>query len=152
MKEYFVSLFNYDHFANQIIVETIINANVSEKAIQLMAHLLAAQQIWLARCKGTVADIALWPDWQAHQFKQLINDNHAAWVSYLDTLKVNDFEEAIHYKNSKGTAYQNKLSDILTHMLNHGTHHRAQIGQQLKFAGIEQLPNTDYINYIRITR
>jgi uncharacterized damage-inducible protein DinB len=34
-------------------------------------------------------------------------------------------------------------------LINHGTHHRAQIGQLIKFDGLEILPNTDYIFYLR---
>jgi len=62
---------------------------------------------------------------------------------------VADFEKNIYYKNLKGIAYKNKLADILAHVINHGTHHRAQAGQQLKFAGFENLPITDYIFYVR---
>lgn len=150
MKDYFINLFNYDLFANQTLADTIISANSPGKAVQLMAHLLAAQQIWLNRCKGEPAiSGALWPDWPADTFKQLIDDNHKVWMGYLYTLSADDFEQIIYYKNSKGTEYQNKLSDVLAHLINHGTHHRAQAGQQLKFAGVEQLPNTDYIFYIR---
>ncbi|MDB5154777.1 MAG: hypothetical protein JWR54_3528, partial [Mucilaginibacter sp.] len=54
----------------------------------------------------------------------------------------------ISYKNLKGDDFENKLSDVLAHLINHGTHHRAQVGQHLKLAGVE-LPNTDYIFYIR---
>jgi uncharacterized damage-inducible protein DinB len=61
----------------------------------------------------------------------------------------NAFEEIVYYKNLRGDGYENKLEDILAHLINHGTHHRAQIGQELKLAGVENLPVTDYIFYIR---
>lgn len=150
MKNYFIRLFEYDQYANQTILETILEANNPAKPVQLMAHLLAAQQIWLNRCKSQPAiGGALWPDWQADMFAQLINDNSKVWLSYLNTLTPADFEKDISYKNSKGAEYKNKLVDVLAHLINHGTHHRAQAGQQLKFAGVEDLPNTDYIFYIR---
>jgi uncharacterized damage-inducible protein DinB len=69
--------------------------------------------------------------------------------TYLDGLQPDDFEKIISYKNSRGDAFENRLSDILAHVINHGTHHRAQIGQQLKSGGLENLPITDYIFYIR---
>jgi len=150
MKDYFIPLFNYDQYANQAILKAIRDANDPEKPVQLMAHLLAAQQIWLGRCKGGPAiGAVLWPDWKADTLEQLINDNSKAWLNYLNTVTVADFEKDIYYKNLKGIAYKNKLADILAHVINHGTHHRAQAGQQLKFAGFENLPITDYIFYVR---
>jgi uncharacterized damage-inducible protein DinB len=151
MKDYFIQLFNYDHYANLIIAETINKANNTGKAVGLMAHLLAAQQVWLSRCIGEQATGAiLWPDWKADTFEQLINDNHRGWINLLDYLNPDDFEKLISYKSLKGDPFENKLIDILTHVINHGTHHRAQAGQQLKFDGMDTLPNTDYIAYLRI--
>jgi len=150
MKNYFLKLFNYDHFENKAIAKVIIEAAEPKQAIKLMAHLLAAQQTWLNRCKGlSTIDVALWPDWQTDTFDQLIDDNHKSWAEFLNGLHPEDFQRMIAYKNSKGDSYENLLEDILAHLINHGTHHRAQIGQQLKLAGLENLPNTDYIFYIR---
>ena len=150
MKTYFLKLFNYDQLANKAILQIITDAGEPKQVVKLMAHLLAAQQIWLNRCKGLPAiGGALWPDWKADTFEKLINDNHAAWVDYINGLSEADFQKIIPYKNSKGDSYENQLEDVLAHLINHGTHHRAQIGQQLKFAGVENLPITDYIFYIR---
>jgi uncharacterized damage-inducible protein DinB len=150
MKAYFIKLFNYDQFENHAILETIIAGGNTQKPMQLMAHLLAAQQVWLSRCCGEpVFNGVLWPDWTDTQLKQTIDEKHNNWINYLNTLKPDDFEKIIPYKSLAGVAYDNKLVDILTHVINHGTHHRAQAGQQLKFAGIESLPPTDYIFYVR---
>jgi uncharacterized damage-inducible protein DinB len=149
MKAYFIQLSNYDRYANLRILETIIKAGNPEKPVQLMAHLLAAQQIWLKRFKGepTIGN-ELWPDWNADTFEQLINNNHRSLINFLDYLDPNDFDNIINYKSLKGDSYENKLSEILAHMINHGTHHRAQAGQLLKLAGVD-LPGTDYIFYLR---
>ncbi|WP_426667175.1 DinB family protein [Mucilaginibacter sp. McL0603] len=149
MKAYFIQLFNYDRYANLRIIETIIKVGDAEKPVQLMAHMLAAQQIWLKRCKGepTTGSI-LWPDWRVDTFVQLLNDNHQKWISFLEGLNDDDFEKKVSYKDLRGNSFENKLSDVLAHAINHGTHHRAQAGQHLKLAGNE-LPNTDYILYIR---
>jgi uncharacterized damage-inducible protein DinB len=149
MKTYFINLFNYDRYANGLILGTILKANSPEKPVQLMAHLLAAQQIWYNRCNELPAiGGALWPDWKADTFEQLINDNHRKWIDFLSATDDLAFEKQVKYQNSKGDTFNNKLSDVLAHLVNHGTHHRAQAGQHLKLAGID-LPNTDYIFYIR---
>ena len=111
--------------------------------------MLAAQQTWLNRCKDQpVSGYVLWPDWQTDTFEQLINSNHQEWINFLEYLSPDDFENSVSYKNTKGDAFESKLSDILTQVINHGTHHRAQIGMHLKLAGAD-LPLTDYIFYLR---
>ena len=117
-----------------------------------MAHILAAQQIWLNRCLGLPqAAVELWtgPDTRATGFTDKITENHKAWIDCLGGFTDADFDKTIYYQNLRGDKWESKLVDILTHVINHGTHHRAQIGQQLKFAGTGGLPNTDYIAYIR---
>ncbi|HWZ04234.1 MAG TPA: DinB family protein [Mucilaginibacter sp.] len=150
MKDHFKSLFNYDRFANGQIADLIIKINNPEKPVKLMAHLLAAQQVWLNRCKRLPVIVGgVWPAWPAETFAGIIAENNTAWLSFLDTLQPQDFDNIISYRNLRGESYQNKLSDILTHVINHGTHHRAQAGQHLIAAGVEQLPPTDYIFFIR---
>lgn len=150
MKDHFIRLFNYDRHANLLILDTINKAGYAEKPIQLMAHTLAAQQIWLSRCKGLPAPgIVLWPDWPADTFADIINKNHQQWIAYLNGLAPADFDNAISYKTLKGEGFENKLCDILAHVINHGTHHRAQAGQHLLSNGVDKLPVTDYIFYLR---
>lgn len=149
MRDHFIKLFNYDKFNNLQISRLIVAAGNPEKPVQLMAHLLGAQQVWLPRCKGeTATGVVIWPDWKSDVFEQTIANNHEGWISFVETLTPADFDQVISYNDSKGNSHQNKLIDILTHVINHGTHHRAQIGQLLKQVGAE-LPFTDYIFYVR---
>lgn len=150
MKAYFINLFSYDRYANELIADLITKEGSTGKPVKLMAHLLAAQQIWINRCKGLPpADVALWSDGQPGIFDETIATNSTEWLAYLEELNENDFETVVSYKNLRGESFENKLADILAHVINHGTHHRAQIGQHLLAAGTEQLPITDYIFYIR---
>ena len=150
MKDYFIRLFEYDRYANQIILDTIIKANNPEKPVKFMAHLLAAQQVWLERVKGSPGVVrALWPDWPADTLSAIITENAAQWIAYLSTLEPKDFDNKISYQDMRGNNWENTLTDILMQLINHGTHHRAQAGQHLILAGVEQLPVTDYIFFIR---
>ena len=150
MKDYFIRLLNYDLCANQIILKAIRKTNNPNKAAQLMGHLLAAQQRWLNRCLYTSVEDVLWPEKETTPLEELQIDNHKAWLTYLNTLTPADFDNTINYKNTQGEEFNDKLVDIMAHLINHGTHHRAQIGQHLKSAGVDPLPNTDYIAYVRI--
>jgi len=151
MKNFFIRLFGYDRFANETILDTLINSNQPKKAVQLMTHLLMAQQIWYNRCKGLPLPTgALWQDdGKIEEFAATIVKNNTDWTTYLETLQADDFDKTLSYNNLKGDPFESKLSDILMQVINHGTHHRAQIGQQLKFAGVETLPLIDYIAFTR---
>lgn len=150
MRDYFIRLFNYDKHANHLILEAIKNTGNSEKPIKMMAHLLAAQQIWFSRCNRLpVTGVVLWPDWPVETFAGMIDENHGKWIGYLSQLEEKDFDDLISYKTLKGDGFENRLSDILAHVINHGTHHRAQAGQQLLSAGADTLPVTDYIFFLR---
>jgi uncharacterized damage-inducible protein DinB len=149
MKTYFLRLFDYDRHANNVMLGLISKANNPEAPVKLMAHLLASQQVWFHRCAGTTGVAPnIWPEPMPDNFRDSINNSNHLWAEFLNTLENDEFEKQIDYKNSRGEAFSNRLVDILGHVINHGTHHRAQIGQQLKIGGTE-LPFTDYIIYIR---
>lgn len=149
MKTYFTRLFQYDQYVNNIITDAIIAAGYPQETEKLMAHMLGAQQVWLSRCRGeNILSGPVWPDWKADTFKQIIADNHKAWMHFLETQTDDDWDRKITYRDMKGNEFSSRLSDMITQVTNHGTHHRAQIGQILKVDGVN-LPITDYIFYIR---
>ncbi len=148
MKDYFTRLFQYDLYANQLILKAIRSAGNPQQSILLFGHLLAAQQRWLARCEySTAPEVEIFPKAETIPFEEVLADNHKRWIAYLSV--IGDFDKTITYKTSTGIEFSDKLVDMITQVTNHGTHHRAQIGQQLKLAGIERLPATDYIHFIR---
>lgn len=148
MKSYFIRLLNYDHFANTKIAELIIQTGATGKPIEIMAHLLTAQQTWLKRLKKVPAPLTpLWPDWPAETFAKIIDDNHRQLLLYVEAIEPHEFDDVLEYRNSVGD-FKNTVSDILAHLINHGTHHRAQIGTLLKIDGAT-LPGLDYVLYIR---
>nr|WP_294790159.1 DinB family protein [uncultured Mucilaginibacter sp.] len=148
LKEYFTELFNYDRHVNLQFAALINAANNKDKPAELMSHLLNAQQIWLSRCLGTSSsNYQLWPKWEPNTFNNIIINNHHEWAIFLDTDI--DPQQIIVYKNFKGEEFSSKLIDILAHVINHGTHHRAQIGLLLKQNEGIELPSTDYVHYVR---
>jgi uncharacterized damage-inducible protein DinB len=148
MKSYFIRLLNYDHFANTKIAELIMQTGATGKPVETMAHLLTAQQTWLKRLKKTSAPLTpLWPNWSAETFITIIDNNHQQFLAYLEMMQPHDFDGIIEYKNSVGD-FKSVVSDVLAHLINHGTHHRAQIGTLLKMGGAT-LPGLDYVLYIR---
>jgi uncharacterized damage-inducible protein DinB len=79
--------------------------------------------------------------------KQLKQTN-MEWMNILDGLKDENLEKRIEYKNTKGEVFVNNMKDILMHVINHSTYHRAQIAQLIRQNGGEPA-KTDYIVYQR---
>lgn len=149
MAKYFSKLFDYDKFTNLKLIECLNEEEKCKPSIGLMSHLLVAQQIWLKRCKGEPSGRGvLWPSWPLSDLHSIVLRNHEDWIFFLNSLDENDFIKPVVYQNSQGVSFANQLDDVLAHVINHGTHHRAQIGQQLKMHKIK-LPSTDYIFYMR---
>ncbi|SDD28027.1 Uncharacterized damage-inducible protein DinB (forms a four-helix bundle) [Mucilaginibacter pineti] len=151
MKTHFIKMLNYDYFANKLLLQAIVESKIQHRPIQLMAHLLMAERRWLDRCNEIEPyPNDLWPtDFTTERLAHLIEEYHEEWINFVDKLNDNDFDKIISYQNSAGESYQTQLSDIITHLINHGTHTRAQAGQQLKLAGAQTLPITDYSYYLR---
>jgi uncharacterized damage-inducible protein DinB len=148
MKSYFIRLLKYDHFANKKIADLLIQTAAVGKPLELMAHLLTAQQTWLKRLQADPAPMTpLWPVWSIKEALDTIDSNYNDLLFYLETLQPQDFEQVLSYRNSAGD-FENTITDILAHLFNHGTHHRAQIGTLLKLEGAN-LPPLDYVLYVR---
>ncbi|RYU92224.1 hypothetical protein EWM62_01970 [Mucilaginibacter terrigena] len=150
MKSYFIRLFNYDQFANRQIADLIVKTGINGKPVKLMTHLLVAEEVWLSRCMGQHTKVTeLWPDWDAASYGAIIDKLHHGWITFLNSLNEAGFDKIITYRNLQGQLFETALCDILAHVINHGTHTRAQAGQHLKLTGDDKLPITDYVYYLR---
>jgi uncharacterized damage-inducible protein DinB len=148
MNDYFTSLFEYNQYTNSKIAEAIAAAKAPQKALDLMGHLLTAEQVWLRRLNGErEVEIVLWPKWPVDKLESIIANNSSLWLSYLNKMASADFGKSVTYINFQGKEFTMGIRDIITHVINHGTHTRAQIGVHLKLAGLETLPITDFSYY-----
>lgn len=146
----FVSLFRYTQWANDRVVEALRSAEeVPEHALELLSHLARAQDMWFGRVQGTAhTDLALWETDDLDSCAERIEASAQRWETVLSTRGSDDLDETISYENTSGTSFETSLREILSHVVNHGTHHRAQIALILRNADIEP-PVTDYIFYVR---
>jgi len=145
MKRYFTDLFRYNHWANQLILGQLSG---DEQPRQWFAHILAAQIIWLNRIKAIDFQQPVWPDDDLKTLNSKCDECDQNWLDFVMHYPLETFEEVIRYNDTKGNPYETKLADIIIHVANHGTHHRAQISSWLRRAGHTPKP-TDYIFYCR---
>lgn len=146
MKEEFKELFAYNNHFNQKLIALLSEnlQSISDKNLRLINHLVNAQQIWNAR----ITSEEEFEVWQVNKWDELLridNENYSKSIEIIDSSKLDNI---IEYVNSKGIKFSNKIKDILFHIINHSTYHRAQIATELKNCGIEPI-NTDYVFYKR---
>ena len=151
---HFINLFRYTHWANRQMIEALLEATPPEtrplrRARALLSHLLRAQDVWLGRVQNT--DAAQLPFWEEDPLDECVRRSEESsrdWLAFLRGCTDSDFARPVHYQNSKGTPFATDLQDLAAHVVNHATHHRAQIALLLREAGLEP-PATDYIFYVR---
>lgn len=150
MIAHFADLYAYNQWANELLLKALQQAHNggTNRCRQLMTHILSAQQAWLNRIAGTPRTVGLWDTLSVAELIPLFAENHQRWTEFWQSFHADDFVRIISYTNSQGKAYHNTVKDIVTHLVNHSTYHRAQINQLLRQNGFEPVL-TDYIAYIR---
>lgn len=149
MKEYFLNVFSYEHWANEYIINFIIQMqNPPEKILSIMSHIINAQILWLSRLKNTSSEVEVWQMNKKDELVEVFSRTKLDFDFYLENLLDSHFSKAIVYVNSRGEKFESNVRDILTHLTYHSAYHRGQIIILMK-DHISTLPYTDYIHYVR---
>ncbi|MCX2718703.1 DinB family protein [Lentiprolixibacter aurantiacus] len=147
MKAFFNQLFDYNFQCNKKLIGTCLELKaVPDDVVRLFSHILNAHHIWNARMLGVSAENQVWQLHETQNWGELHYENQRN--SFEIITNTENFEKRIDYESTEGQRYSNSLQDILFHIINHSTHHRAQISAVFRANGIEPLP-MDYIIYKR---
>jgi uncharacterized damage-inducible protein DinB len=147
-------LIAYDAWADDRIVDAIEGLDAAELArpreayfgslAQSLRHLVIVQMRWLARWDGTPlpeADHPL-PPW-----REAFAASHEALGRYVARLKDADFERVVTYTLQSGITRHQPLADLVIHLVNHGTQHRAELGLLLERIG-RSPGDLDYVVFL----
>jgi uncharacterized damage-inducible protein DinB len=150
MKKYYIHLFEYNDWANKLILKKLKeNPIVNSKIFSIFSHIIISQILWLDRVKKESNEFTnFWQRLNIEDLDNLYLRSTNDWISFIKKQGEKDLELFYSYKNSKGIMYSNTLAQILTHVINHSTYHRAQIATLLRAENI-QPPLTDYIAFFR---
>jgi uncharacterized damage-inducible protein DinB len=145
----FLRMFTYDHWANRECLAAMRKSDpVPADALGRMAHILAAEKLWLERILKHPQSMAVWPTATIEDCTALTDDISAAWANYLRGLEASSLDKTVEYRNSKDEPWSSRLEDVLTHVLFHSTYHRGQIALQMRASGLEPA-YTDFIHAVR---
>jgi uncharacterized damage-inducible protein DinB len=150
---FFRQLFEYNNKNNLMFLSALTsNSTALEEGMKLISHIAGAQQIWFRRLQDeTFSSPPLWDTYDAEKVKQTLEENHKNWLSFLEDRTDADLEKGYNYLDGKGRPHTDRLMDIMFHVINHSTHHRAQISTLIRQSG-NTPPINDYIHYVRQLR
>ncbi len=147
MLDYLRRLFDYDAWANGEALHSL-QATPSERSLKLMAHIIGAEWLWLARLQAKPALMPVWPDFTLDQCISYQQQLPSAWRDYLAAQTADTLLNTASYKNSKGEPWTNAVQDVLTHVVMHGAYHRGQIALDVRTNGGPPA-YTDFIEAVR---
>ena len=147
--DYLHRLFAYDDWANREVLAALRNApNPPARSLKLIAHILSAEGLWLARLKQQKPALSVWPELALTQCKAEADVLGASWRSYLEECREAGLSRQISYVNSKGETWSSQVNDVLLHVITHSAYHRGQIASDMRAAGLTPA-YTDFIHAIR---
>ena len=123
-------------------------AHAPPRALELLAHIVAAEEVWLARIEGRAPSVPVWPALDLDACERLAAATHEALARLVASLDEGEAGRVVRYRNSAGLEFDSRVDDILLHVALHGVWHRGQIATLLRAAGDAPAPS-DFIAFVR---
>lgn len=158
--EEFRQLYAYNRWANRRILEAVTGLPDDDLACDLgssfpsvlatLAHLLAADWVWLRRWYGESPD-GVPEEWELSSLEDVRSrwdDVEAERSGLLATLDDAALDRVVDYRTTAGVPYTSRMDEMLRHVVNHSTYHRGQVVTMLRQLGATP-PATDLIAFYR---
>lgn len=149
--QYFSRQFKYDSWANSEALSAIKAGSAKSdlvRPLNLLAHILSAQQLWLERLRQQPQTMPVWPESGIPECEEQIAELACVWRDFLAGLSDLQLPQKVQYKNSKGEPWNSTVQDVITHVLLHSAYHRGQVAVLLREAGATPA-STDFIHAVR---
>lgn len=160
MQSYLQKLIDYNYWAHQRVWDCVLTlseeqftqtSDYSLGAVKSqMVHIMWAEEIWLNRIVGSNAPLT----YQVQDFPNAASiQTHWAEVErrmreFVAKTNEDTLRQTMRYQNATGPQFQQSVFEILLHVVNHGTDHRAQILALLHQLGAQTVAQ-DMIAYLR---
>jgi len=149
VREWLRRLLAWDAWANREAIASLRAAgSPPARALRFMAHVSAAERLWLGRLRQDPAPVVVWPELTLEECAAESEAMAGAWGAFLDAAPGADLERPVGYRNSKGEPWTSTVGDILTHVVTHSAYHRGQVASVLRAAGFTPA-YTDFIHAVR---
>ena len=159
-KSYFVVLSDYQQWANDRLFAAL--GGIDNALLQspqglffgtihhTVDHIMLVNRLWLGRLRSEITEVDFqqitYPDW--NQLIEATQRQAEELTLWLEACTEDWFDGQLDYVSSEGEARSMWMRDVLTHMMNHQTHHRGQISAVItRLGGVA--PEMDYVYYKR---
>jgi uncharacterized damage-inducible protein DinB len=122
----------------------------SDKTVlDTLAHIFAADRVWLARVQGNSPATFISPeDRDLSVLSKAWPHLLERWNAWAAPLTDREVQRKIAYRDLKGNDWEQPIWQILLHVVNHGSHHRGQVSGFLRALG-HNPPPLDLIAFYR---
>jgi len=142
-------LIDHLEWADRRVLESLrAMPHPDQRAIDLYAHVLGAEHVWVSRILQRPAREKVWPDLTLERAASLAAENAAELRALLERYSSDELERKLPYTNSAGVDFESTIEDMLLQVVLHGCYHRGQVSLMVRGSGGEPSP-TDYIAFIR---
>jgi uncharacterized damage-inducible protein DinB len=146
--EHLRELYIYNDWANRRIVAAL-KLNRSEKAREILAHLLITEKEYFERLYGKDSTgFDFWQHLSTEDCGRLAQENAENYERILKRFDDEGLGQIAKYKTSEGVPQENTFRELLTHVLFHSSIHRGNIILKMREEGFAP-PVIDYIIYLR---
>jgi uncharacterized damage-inducible protein DinB len=167
---YFRVLFAYNSWANELVLSQAARVSETEYYASFpglsfgslhatLVHIFVAELVWLARWKGHLPPEPLKDARHADELARTeiktFQDLRLEWPeqeeqldAFLARLRDEDVDKPLRYETQYGEPNEQPLSQLMAHVINHGTQFRAEAAVRLTQLG-HSPGDFDLIVYIR---
>jgi len=153
----YIDYANYNIWANNRLIDCLLqqeSAIMTQEVKGSFPNIKATiKHIWFAETGwlSTLQD-AGWQADKVDSFQGSTAELFTAWQAtseaFKQFVKTEDLEGKVAFM-SRGREYIIPAREIAQTVFNHGTYHRGQVVMMLRQLGITEIPQTDYIEWVR---
>ena len=141
------ALYEYNEWANGHVLNAASGLTDEELGRKLGAsfgsvqgnlwHMVWAQGVWLARWTGSETSEMQrpGPGEVLGPIREAYQASHDGLRGFVSSLADGDLSGVVSYVDTKGNGQERPLWQVMLHMVNHGTHHRAETALLLTSLG-----------------
>ncbi|HVH89186.1 MAG TPA: DinB family protein [Terriglobales bacterium] len=153
---YIQELYGYNDWANDRVLGAVANVEPDlykrslgssfESLHDTVAHILAAEWIWLERWFGrSPAALPKGSDFAGlDEITHKLHEVRSERKRWFSSLSADALSQTVNYRNLRGHIYGYPLWQQLTHVVNHSTYHRGQVITMLRQLG-QEVVSTDFL-------
>ncbi len=119
-----------------------------------VVHMADVESIWWQRMK-LLERLDLPGETFGGDFDKLSTywmESSQRWQAWVMGASDGALEHVFAYQTFKKEYFKQPVYEVLTHLFNHQTYHRGQLVTQMRIAGVDKIPATDFLLFARKKR